>query len=663
MLDRPHMPATAAARTELRLEGVRKSYPSGGERLDVLKGISLSIGEGEFVAIIGQSGSGKSTLMNILGCLDRPSAGRYFVGGRDVSELEGDELAALRRDIFGFIFQSYHLVPGASARENVELPAIYAGLGADERAERAERLLTLIGLGERMDHRPNQLSGGQQQRVSISRALMNGGSVILADEPTGALDTASGREVMALLRSLNADGHTVIVITHDPKIAAQADRLIEIEDGEIVSDTPSPEAGARAARASPAPPASAPPARRAASALAGLGEAVRMAFRSLAASPLRTALTLLGMVIGVAAVIVMLAIGNGSRQDVVERISAMGTNQILVRPGAPGQRVPGGVVATLVPADARAIAGLDNVAAVVPEIQGSVTARAGGADHQTTVTATWPDFSAARSWPVASGSFLEEEDEAGYAPVAVLGKTVRDALFAGGDDPIGQYVLLNNNPFLIVGVMGEMGASTMGSDQDDAIFVPLSTGSLRLFGQTYLRSLTVMVEDVSRISQTESEVQALLDGRHGTRDTNIRNMSSLLEAVQATAGTMTVLLGSVAAISLLVGGIGIMNIMLVNVTERTREIGIRMATGARQRDILRQFSTEAVVVSGLGGALGCLLGLGVSLALKAFGLSLVVTAGPFALAFGSAFLTGLVFGWLPARKAAGLDPAVALSGA
>jgi macrolide transport system ATP-binding/permease protein len=646
----------------LQLYEVRKTYMSGGEPLEVLKGVSLEVDRGEFLAIIGQSGSGKSTLMNILGCLDRASSGEYYIEGRNVAEFDDDELAALRRDTFGFIFQSYHLVPGASALENVELPAIYAGMAGEDRIDRAERLLTLLGLGHRLDYRPSQLSGGQQQRVSISRALMNGGSIILADEPTGALDSASGREVMRILRGLHADGHTIVVITHDPKIAQQADRVIEIQDGEIISDAPS-EGGQSGQEEDQVLDLPAVPARGTGSALAGIGEAVRMAFRSLGASPVRTMLTLLGMVIGVAAVIVMLAIGSGSQQDVVNQIAAMGTNQILVQPGVPGQRAGPGSVATLVPSDAEAIGELSNIAHVIPEIRGTATARAGGASHQTNITATWPDFSEARNWPVVAGSFLEQEDEDVFAAVAVLGKTVRDTLFSQQEDPIGQYVLLNNNPFLVVGVMGEMGASTTGSDQDDVIFVPLSAGSHRLFGRTHLNSITVVVEDVALISQTEVAVQALLDERHGTRDTTIRNMTSLLEAAQETADTMTILLGSVAAISLIVGGIGIMNIMLVNVSERTREIGIRMASGARRSDILRQFSIEAVVVSGLGGLLGCLVGLGVSLGLQVFDVSMVLTLGPFILAFGSAFLTGLVFGWLPARKAAGLDPVVALTSA
>ncbi|WP_062226994.1 MacB family efflux pump subunit [Aureimonas frigidaquae] len=654
----PTIDGAVAARVRparLSLSNVGRRFGAAPSEVTVLHDVSLTIEPGEFVAIMGQSGSGKSTLMNILGCLDRPSQGHYAIDGQDVATLSPDALSHLRRDMFGFIFQSYHLIPGSSALRNVELPGIYSGMSAEARASRAEALLSRLGLSERLDHRPAQLSGGQQQRVSIARALMNGGSIILADEPTGALDTASGREVMALLRSLHASGHTVIVITHDRAVAQEAERIIEIRDGRILSDS-----GAARPVDSPAPARSQAP-LPAGAGMSGLSEAARMAGRSLAAQPLRTLLTLLGMMIGVSAVIVMLAIGNGSRQDVVDRISAMGSNQLLVRPGAPGQRTPDGVTATLVPDDARAIAALPNVAAVVPEIQGSVTLRAGAVDYQSTASGTWPDFPDARNWPLATGTFVTQADERSYAPTLVLGRTVADILFPDGRDPVGQYVLVNANPFLVVGTMSQKGASPMGTDQDDIVFVPLSTGGLRLFGQRHLRSISVMVEDTSRIDATQAQIQDLLDARHHVRDTSIRNMASLLDAVSQTASTMTILLGSVAAISLLVGGIGIMNIMLVNVTERTREIGIRMAAGASRGDILRQFNTEAVVVSAIGGGVGCIIGLGVALALRSLGISTAITAGPVLIAFGTAFLSGLVFGYLPARKAARLDPAAALT--
>jgi len=660
MNDASRRPQVEAALAPLiRLVDIRKTYVTGGDMaVEVLHGISLDIHAGEFVAIMGASGSGKSTLMNLLGCLDRPSAGQYLFAGRDVAELDRDELAWLRREAFGFVFQSYNLIATATATENVEIPAIYAGLDAAARRERAEGLLASLGLAERLEHRPNQLSGGQQQRVSIARALMNGGRIILADEPTGALDTRSGAEVMALLRSLADKGHTVILITHDREVADHAERLIELRDGYVVADS-----GSRLPVAGPASAAEVPlGARRGAgSALAEAGESTKMALRALRANLFRTILTLLGIVIGVGSVVAMLAIGQGAKQAVLERIGSMGTNLMLVRPGAPNQRFGGGAIATLIPADADAIAELPNVLAAVPELGGSATARFGNVDYATQVTAVSPSLPIVRSWPVERGTFFGEADQSGYATVAVLGRTVARVLFPNGEEPIGKYVLLNNVPFQVIGLMSGKGASPGGSDLDDVIFVPLSTGSLRLFGQRNLRTVTVAVVDVAEIEETQAEVEALLAARHGTVDFQVRNMASFIETATATQDTLTVLLGSIALISLLVGGIGVMNIMLVSVTERTREIGIRMATGARTRDILQQFLTEAVVVSGLGGVVGVLGGVAAGLAIAQFAMPVQFSPPTMLLAFGCAAATGLIFGFAPALKAARLDPVVALS--
>ncbi|MFC7299845.1 MacB family efflux pump subunit [Herminiimonas aquatilis] len=637
----------------IELRGVTKTYRNGGLEVEVLHGIDLKIYEGEFVAIMGASGSGKSTLMNILGCLDRPTTGSYHFMGRDVSGFGRDERALLRRDDFGFVFQSYNLIASASAAENVEVPAMYSGLPPAERHARAQALLNELGLAERSHHRPNQLSGGQQQRVSISRALMNGGRIILADEPTGALDSKSGQDVMKLLADLSSRGHTVLLITHAKEVADHAQRLIEIKDGHILSD-PGP--------AHPSPLQTdfvRPVVAGVGSRLTDMVEAAKMALRSLRANFFRSVLTLLGIVIGVASVIAMLAIGDGAKAAVVERISAMGSNLLLVRPGAPNQRGFSGT-ATLVVDDVKAIDELPNILAAIPEQSSSVTLRFGTSDTATSVTGTSAKFPLARQWPVAQGTFFSEEDETSYATVAVLGKTTSTALF-GDQNPIGEFVLINNLLFQVVGVMSEKGASPMGSDQDDVVFVPYSTSSLRLSGQRYLRNVTVAVEDVDRIDETQEEVDKLLLERHGTVDYQIRNMASIMEAMEQTQNTLTILLGSIAAISLLVGGIGVMNIMLVSVTERTREIGIRMATGARESNIMQQFLIEAVVVSAIGGAIGVLFGLATAAVIAAFGTPIQYSAAPVLLAFGCAFMTGLLFGYLPAKKAAQLDPVVALS--
>jgi macrolide transport system ATP-binding/permease protein len=653
---RPAAPARAP-RALLELADVTRIYRNGPAVVRALDGVSLTIRRGEYVAIMGQSGSGKSTLMQIIGCLDRPSGGTYRVDGRDVSQLDKDALAALRRDTFGFVFQRYNLLATVTAAENVEIPAIYAGRGRAERIARAHRLLARLGLAERADHRPGELSGGQQQRVSIARALMNDAPVILADEPTGALDSQSGEEMLALLEELHRDGRTILLITHDPEVAARAQRRVTIRDGRIVADEQLGDSGAFSTGATPSRSQ-----RRDGGngLLPGLGEAVRMALRSLRVNLFRTALTLLGIVIGTAAVIAMLAIGEGSRADVLTRIQSMGSNLLIVRPGAPGVR-PSGDIATLVPADASAIAELDNVQVVTPSRSASATLRYGNIDYRTQVQGAWPGFPVARDWQMEEGAFFSQADVGGYAPVVVLGHTVADNLFPGDAPPIGRYVLIGNVPFEVIGVLAPKGASPFGNDQDDIALVPLTTGAMRIFGKTYVSDLTVKVTDAARIEETEAAVHALLLERHRTEDFQIRNTTAILETVQATQDSLTMLLGSVAAISLFVGGIGVMNIMLVSVTERTREIGIRMATGARARDILLQFNAEALVVCAIGGLFGIALGVAAALIAGQFGMSIVLSPTPALLAFACSFATGLLFGYLPARKAAHLDPVVALA--
>src|SRR5690554_6133288 len=420
----------------LDLRAVTKSYRNGDLETQVLHGVDLQVYPGEFVAIMGASGSGKSTLMNIIGCLDTPTTGQYLFNGQDVAHLDRDGLAQLRRAAFGFVFQSYNLLPGVNARENVEMPAIYSAFSAAERRARAEQLLSDLGLAERMNHKPNQLSGGQQQRVSIARALMNGGQIILADEPTGALDSQSGRDVMALLKELSAQGHTIILITHDAKVAAHAHRLIEISDGRVVQhsgEKPKEKAQLLASEVRHGEP----------SLYSELSTGIKTAFRSLSSNVFRTILTLLGIVIGVASVISMLAIGDGAKQEIVDKISAMGSNLLLVRPGGPNQRGGRWSVSTLVPADVEALnQELDDVIAI-PELTGSYTLRYDSDDLSAEVNATSHAFTQARQWQAAHGLFFDEEDEQSYATVAVIGKTIADHFFAD-TDPLGEYIIINN---------------------------------------------------------------------------------------------------------------------------------------------------------------------------------------------------------------------------
>jgi len=637
----------------LALRQIGRSYASGEGQIRALDGISLDIWPGEFVAIVGQSGSGKSTLMNLIGCLDRPSKGSYHVCGREVAALDNDQLAALRRETFGFVFQRYNLLNNATALENVEIPALYAGVVKTERERRAQTLLSHLGLADRSGHKPMQLSGGQQQRVAIARALMNDPPVILADEPTGALDSRSGEEVMALLKTLHQEGRTVLLITHDEKIAAHAGRVIVLRDGHIISDRGEKPVGGGILKTQPR-------SLSAAGIVPELVEATKTALRSLRANLFRTALTLLGIVIGVAAVVAMQAVGQGSQESVLQAIQSMGTNILSIRPGAPGLRGSSDV-ATLTLADADAIAELDNVEWSSPERSARLTVRFGNIDYATAVEGVAPSMPLVRDWPVALGDFFDDRDTQRHAPVVVLGETVRKTLFPFGEDPLGRYILIGNIPFEVIGVLSEKGASAMGTDRDDAVFVPISTGLIRLFGQSYLGGITVKVYDVNQIDATQQVIHELLLERHQTEDFRIRNMASIIATATETQTTLTTLLGIVAAISLLVGGIGVMNIMLVSVTERTREIGVRIAVGARRRDILLQFNTEAAVVCLLGGVVGLLLGFGVGFMVAWSGLRVIFSLMPAVLAFSCAFATGVLFGFLPARKAALMDPVAALA--
>ena len=514
------------------VSNVSRVYGKGEAQVRALDGVSLSIEAGEFVAIVGQSGSGKSTLMNILGCLDRPTTGAYRVRGKDIATLSPDDLAELRRDTFGFVFQRYNLLSTASAAENVEMPAIYAGGALEERRARAKALLEKLGIGDRGHHRPNELSGGQQQRVAVARALMNDAEVILADEPTGALDSSSGAELLSLLEELHAAGRTIILITHDHNVAARAHRIIELADGKIVSDKAATAITAERRAAAPFTKSVAAP-----SFLLQASEAVKMAFRSLRANLFRTSLTLLGVVIGVAAVVAMLAIGEGSQKQVVASIETMGSNLLFVRPGAPGTRMRGSAIATLTMDDAARLAELDNIAAAVPTRSDRATLRVGDADYQTSIDGVTADWPLAQNWALAYGSFFTKDDQDRRAAVVVLGYTVADNLFENVSAAVGQYVFIGGAPFEVGGVLAPKGATAWGQDMDDVALAPITTGMMRLFGQNYLSSITIAVRDTKRIAETEAAAHSLLLSRHGVEDFQLRNTASILESVPARGGS------------------------------------------------------------------------------------------------------------------------------
>jgi len=646
------------------MEGVIKRYPVGDSEIEVLHGVSLRIEVGEFVAIIGPSGSGKTTLMNILGLMDSPTEGRFELNGRDVSRLKPDERAEARGRLFGFIFQRYNLLTTQTAVENVELPGSYIGMPATKRRKRALALLQEIGLGHRVENRPTQLSGGEQQRVAVSRALMNGGGIILADEPTGALDTVRGRELMARIHGLHRAGHTVVLITHDPGIAAEAPRVIRIVDGKIISDElsdqrkvlPSPSGEESDTPVQPVLPT--PEKRRRLILLADLMEALRMANHALRANLFRTFLTMLGVIIGVASVVTMLSIGEGSQQSMMRSMSRMGTNILRIEPGAKTSLSGGNLTLQ----DVAAISDLSHILHVVPRVWSMQMLRYRDKTYSCSVVAASPNYSEAENRLIVRGGFFTENDNARSAPVVVLGMKACLELFGSSVDPIGKYILLNNAPFMVVGVVTVRGGSGDGRDrEDDVAIIPLATGEARIFRSTKLSQIGVQVDEYKNVDLVQDEIRSRLNRLRQQEDFRIFNQAAMIEATKHAQDTFRFLLGAVASVSLVVGGIGVMNIMLVNVVERTREIGVRMACGARSRDIQFQFLAEAVLVCLLGGLLGVALGAILSCVIVVGDTKPVLTLGPILLSFAAAFITGVLFGFLPARKASKLDPVVALS--
>ncbi|WP_322075939.1 ABC transporter permease [Burkholderia cepacia] len=646
----------------LKLSAVTRRFPAGDKDVVVLNNVNLSIHAGEIVAIVGASGSGKSTLMNILGCLDHPSEGTYTVGGRDTHMLDSDELAQLRREHFGFVFQRYHLLPHVDAAANLEMPAIYAG------TPRAER---------------------------HARALMNGGQVILADEPTGALDTKSGQDVIRILHELNALGHTIVIVTHDKAVARHARRIIEISDGAIVADRPNRHhaealaeaaAGADAAEASEAetgapsardrhdtasPPAAvapdpqadaAPRARRFAAGSGRFAEACRMAWIALVSHRLRTLLTMLGIIIGITSVVSIVAIGEGAKRYMLDEIGSIGTNTINIYPGTDWGDSRADAIQTLVPADVAALAEQPYVDSATPETSRTLLLRYRNVDVNALVSGVGDRFFQARGMRFALGVAFDEDAVRRQVQVAVIDQNTRRKLFGATRNPIGEVILVDNVPCVVIGVTADK-KSAFGSMKSLNVWVPYTTASGRLFGQRYLDSITVRVRDGQPSAAAEKSLETLMKQRHGRKDFFTYNMDSVVKTVEKTGQSLTLLLSLIAVISLVVGGIGVMNIMLVSVTERTREIGIRMAVGARQSDILQQFLVEAVLVCLLGGTIGIALsfGLGALFSMFVAQWKMVFSAGAIVTAFVCSTLTGVIFGFMPARNASRLDPIDALA--
>jgi macrolide transport system ATP-binding/permease protein len=707
----------ASAATVIELIDLWKTYVLGEVEVNALRGVTLSIERGEFVAVMGASGSGKSTLMNIVGCLDRPTRGRYLLENEDVAALAQEDLAAIRSRRIGFVFQSFNLLSRTSALENVELPLFYSAWN-HQGEHRAEELLKLVGLAGRAQNHPNQLSGGQQQRVAIARALINQPSIVLADEPTGNLDSTSSGEIMDIITRLNREqGITVILVTHDPDVGAYADRTISFRDGQVISDVRKPGTPVHTAISPVHDDASEGVTSAADEVLTFAAMAISAAAKALRRNKMRAVLTMLGIFIGVAAVIAMVAVGDGARASVQAQLESLGTNLIVVLPGTTtsnGVRAGGGSTSTLTSGDALAIRkdahAIQRITYMDRQIAQVVN---GNQNWSTSIEGITADYLKIREWPIVAGRAMTDEDDKSAAPVCMLGQTVVDNLFGHAENPVGATVRVKNFPLRVIGVLSVKGQSQYGQDQDDIVLIPFETAERKVLGVSAPLSLVAIAtatptvenpynglptansvyssstaevspfgappkitgvvnlidaqaKSAADVDAAMAEITQVLDRRHHIQpgqdeDFTVRSLNEIAQASAKQSGVMTILLAAVASISLLVGGIGIMNIMLVSVTERTREIGIRMAIGARRIHILLQFLVEAVMLSALGGIAGALLGIVASKLISAVA-GWPTLVSPTAIAGGFIFsaAVGVFFGYYPARKASLLHPIDAL---
>lgn len=635
----------------IEIENLNKYFGLGENQAHILKNINLIIEQGDFVAIIGASGSGKSTLMNIIGCLDTASSGICRIDGKETQQMSADELSDLRQRKFGFIFQRYNLLPALTANENVAIPAIYAGMDTSSRKQRTDNLLTKLGLDDKTRNRPNELSGGQQQRVSIARALMNGGEIILADEPTGALDSKSGETVLEILRDLHQEGHTIIMVTHDPNIAAQASRVVEIKDGEIIRDErQKPYSTELKLNKTP---------HQQPRFFDQLIESFKMASSAILAHKMRALLTMLGIIIGIASVISVVALGQGSQQQILANINNLGTNTMDILNGTGFGDRRANLTKNLTISDALALSRQNYVESTTPSSNVNATLIYGNTAVTGSVRGVGEEFMDVKGLKLISGRFFTAEEVKNVAQVIVIDPNTQKDL--GLPNPVeGEIILVDKKPLQIIGVAQQANAMNQTSL---TLWSPYSTIMQRVSGAKQIDSLTVKIKDNVESQTAEKSITELLIARHGKKDFFIINSDSIKQTITDTTNTMTLLISSIALISLIVGGIGVMNIMLVSVTERTREIGVRMAIGAKQRNILQQFLIEAVVICLIGGVIGILLASGIIWAFNSLGSNFKMILSPESviIAVLCSTLIGIVFGYIPARNASRLNPITALA--
>ncbi|MGP2502984.1 ABC transporter permease [Pantoea ananatis] len=636
----------------IELKKITHGFIKGGKESIVLNDINLKIAAGELVAIIGPSGSGKSTLLNIIGCLTRQRSGDCYIYNENTKDLSSDKLANLRAKCIGFIFQRYHLMSGLTVQQNIEIPAIYTNEMFKSRHARSISLLNQLELAGRGNHKPSELSGGQQQRVSIARSLMNGGEIILADEPTGALDAHSRTEVMEIFKNLNERGHTIIIATHDMNVVKYAHRIINIHDGKISEAN----VGQVNIKENLNVPFCSQEFTR--GFLNSIYAAFQMAFVAMNSNILRTILTMLGIIFGIAAVVVVVALGEGAKQRTLENIKSLGTNVISIYPGKDFTDTG---MNSLLPKDATLLAKNKFVSSVSPIINSSANIVYRAISLKASVYGVGSNYFDINGIKFIQGmSFIN--DYSGLQEV-VIDKSGAASLFGiYASSAIGKVIIVGSVPVRVVGVI--LNNNHPESLGQISLWMPFSTVIYRLSGKSNLENIMVRLKENTSSDLAIGSINETLKLYHGKKDFRIYNFDKIRKSVERTSTTFSILILMIALVSLVIGSIGVMNIMLVSITERKHEIGIRIAMGARRIDIMLQFIIEATLISLLGGFLGVILSYAIKPIFSLLAGDMVTFIYSWEVtitAFLCSCLVGIIFGYFPARKAALMDPALLLA--